>query len=90
MFNLVGLLKKHSVHVGDDTLRFLDEAPGKWSLLKKKTSQVKEKLASLQSQQIDKINQDQDVFYRKTQQFRSMFQSQVCFLCSLCTLQIPG
>jgi hypothetical protein len=80
IFNIsfqVGLLKKHSVSVGDDSLRFLDEAPGKWTLLKKKTLQVKEKLAPLQSQQMEKINQDQDVFFRKTQQFRSQFLSQV-------------
>ena len=58
-------------------MRFLDEAPAKWTLLKKKTAQVKERLASLQGQQVEKINQDQDVFFRKTQQFRSMFVSQV-------------
>jgi len=77
---------------GDDSLKFLDEAPGKWTLLKKKTAQVKEKLASLQSQQVDKINQDQDVFFRKTQQFRSMFLSQVClrllFVVPLCSYSL--
>ncbi len=73
----MGLLKKHSVNVGDDSLHFLDEAPAKWTLLKKKTMQVKEKLSSLQNQQVEKINQDQDIFYRKTQQFRQQFLSQV-------------
>lgn len=82
MRRIVGLLKKHSVSVGDDSLRFLDEAPGKWTTLKKKTLQVKEKLATLQSQQVEKINQDQDVFFRKTQQFRSQFLSQV-FICNV-------
>ena len=75
----VALLKNYGVMIGDGTLKKLEEGPMAWADLKKKSLNMRERLAQQQQDEARIIRQKSDDFQVKVEQFRAEFLKQAPF-----------
>ena len=75
----VALLKTYGVSIPDATLKKLEEGPMAWADLKKKSLNMRERLAQQQQDEARIIRQKSDDFQVKVEQFRAEFLKQAPF-----------
>eukprot|EP00741_Cyanophora_paradoxa_P005992 tig00000955_g5810.t1 len=75
----VQLLRKYDTHLPDQTLSQLDEAPINWTNTKKRTMAAKERIATIQNNEAEKIKTKVSQFADRVSSFRSDFKRQAFF-----------
>lgn len=75
----VTLLKNYGVMIGDATLKKLEEGPMAWADLKKKSLNMRERLAEQQQQEARIIRNKSDDFMAKVEKFRADFLARAPF-----------
>jgi dynein heavy chain len=75
----LGLLKKFGIPIDDETVEVLEMIPFKWEDTKKVTTNAREALGPLQSQQQDKVREKTDEFRATVKEFAETFKHEAPF-----------